>query len=105
MKIVNLLVESNELIVGTSCINCDFIKGEKHEKVTRDELNKNGGIDSTTKSDLAHAKKADLITMPGHKYPSEKVWCNNENVQQWVTERMCCNFWNAPGIIDYDTNK
>ena len=90
--------EQPKIIEGTSCVNCDFTKHQKTEKVTEDDLNKFGGIDPTSKQDIAGAKKADLITMPGAKFPTIKLWCKQPAVDQWVTERMCCNFWNAPGI-------
>ena len=98
MKLEDIKVKQ-EPIIGTTCMSCDFTKNQPAVKVSEDELNKNGGMLSTNKDDLAGAKKADLITMPGEKSASIKKMCQHPEVKQWVTVRQCCNFWNAPGIL------
>lgn len=91
-------LSKNKLIEGTSCSSCNFTKDTKCEPVKKSELNKFGGIHSTDTEDLKRAKSADVITMPGAVFPEKKCWCKNPKIIQWVTERMCCNFWDAPGI-------
>ena len=86
-------------VKGTSCIICEFTKDSKAEEVKPEELNKNGGIITTDKKELARQKSADVITMPGAKHPIAKKWCNNKGVDQYVTECMCCDLWDAPGVL------
>jgi hypothetical protein len=90
---------NKELVAGTTCANCMYTKDQVSSKVVPGDLNKFGGIDAVTPSDKKNAKLADIITMPGKKLPTKKYMCNNPYVMQWVTERMCCNLWDHPGII------
>jgi hypothetical protein len=94
-----------ELVIGTTCANCLFTKDQMSTKVIKGDLNKFGGITPTTESDIKNAKAADVITMPGEKFPTKKHMCSNPLVAQWVTERMCCNLWDHPGIIRNFTGK
>ena len=87
------------LVVGTTCANCKFTKDQVYAKVDKKDLNKFGGITPTSSTDIKNAKAADVITMPGAKFPTKKYMCNNPKVIQWVTERMCCNLWEHPGLI------
>jgi hypothetical protein len=100
MNIFDLQEASNsELVVGTTCTNCTFTKDQPTTKVIAGDLNAQGGITPQTPSDKKNAKAADVITMPGKKLPTKKYMCNNPLVMQWVTERMCCNLWDHPGLI------
>jgi len=95
------LYEANnkDVVVGTTCANCIYTKDQPSAKVVAGDLNSNGGTIPVTPSDKKNAKLADVITMPGKKLPTKKYMCNNPYVIQWVTERMCCNLWDHPGLI------
>lgn len=100
MNLTNILESSGkDIVVGTTCANCKFTKGQISAPVTKDDLNKFGGITPASETDMKNAKDADVITMPGAKFPKEKHMCSNPHVMQWVTERMCCNLWDHPGVI------
>jgi hypothetical protein len=80
-------------IVGTNCYNCLYISNEETE-VNQRELNSQGGLDPTNQEDMESAKKADLITLPGEKTGvSGKKFCRNEGILMFVTNRMCCAYW------------
>lgn len=98
MKIVTLL-EVSQLIEGTTCFNCTFTKEQKVEQISSKEINKQGGIDLPKGFDYELAKAVDVITMPGDKTVTTKKWCKNSLVNQWVTERMCCNYWDHEGLL------
>lgn len=100
MNILELYESADKnLITGTTCANCIYTKDQVSTKVLSGDLNQFGGITATTQSDKKNARAADIITMPGKKLPTTKHMCNNPNVMQWVTERMCCNLWDHPGLI------
>lgn len=100
MKARQILEEKIQLVTGTNCSNCKFSQNAKYEPVKKDELNEQGGMKITDKADLEKAKTGDLITLPGKgKTPTSKVMCKHKDISQWITERMCCAFWDAPGII------
>jgi hypothetical protein len=99
MNLIQILESKNDMIIGTTCANCVHTKDQVSAKVTRKDLNKFGGISPVSETDKKNAKAADVITMPGEKFPTEKHMCSNPDVMQWVTERMCCNLWDHPGII------
>lgn len=99
MNFKELLEDKSDIVEGTTCANCAFTKDQKTQDVSRSDLNSQGGTVPSTDKELADQKRADVITMPGTKYPAKKLWCSNSEVNQWVTERMCCNLWEAPGII------
>jgi hypothetical protein len=99
MKEVDLKESTENLVKGTTCANCKFTKDQPTEEVSKEDLNKYGGITPTDETDVKHALDADVITMPGAKFPKQKIWCSNRMVDQWVTERMCCNLWEHPGLI------
>jgi hypothetical protein len=81
-------------ILGTNCFNCLWI-GHETKNVRLDELNNEGGIDPQTKEEMIKAKQADLITLPGSvKEDAEgKRLCNHPNIKMYVTQRMCCSYW------------
>ena len=90
--------EKIKTVVGTTCKLCSFAQTQKPQKVSRRELNKFGGMKPTNEEDVVNQKNADVITIPGAVFPGEKLWCSNQSVNQFVTERNCCNLWTAPGI-------
>jgi len=96
-KTAGMLTEKEEAMVGTNCSNCMYTKDSKSEKVTEKDLNKQGGCDPDNEKDLKAAKEGDVITMPGKGTPEVKVMCKHPKIAQWVTERMCCAFWDSPG--------
>ena len=100
MHAKEILEEKTEVVEGTNCANCKFTKGSKSTSVEKEELNAQGGLKITNAGDLKKAKEADLVTLPGKgKMPTVKVWCKHKDVDQWVTPRMCCAFWDAPGVL------
>jgi hypothetical protein len=99
VNLIELYESTKDVVIGTTCANCNFTKDQVSSKVTKADLNKFGGITPITPTDKKNAKAADVITMPGEKFPTKKYMCNNEHVMQWVTERMCCNLWEHPGLI------
>lgn len=98
MKVV-LLVEAEQPMKGTNCGNCKFTKGSKSEDAKPDDLNKQGGTKPENDAQMKLAEKGDLITMPGKHSPKVKVWCKHTKIKQWVTEAMCCGYWDAPGTL------
>lgn len=73
--------------------------------------NKLGGIDESEKHLLERAKEADLITLPKSvegtncfnceyvtNKTKEKGFCSHKKVLQLVNDRMCCAYWNNPGV-------
>jgi hypothetical protein len=98
MKTLDLF-EATDLIIGTSCSNCNFTAGSKAVPINSSDLNENGGTIPTTAKQRAGAKLADVITMPGKSSQSSTYLCKNPTVHQPVTPHMCCNLWSAPGIL------
>ena len=96
---MQLIEVKNDLVIGTMCSNCKFTKNQASEDVSEEDLNKYGGIIPTEKDQVKRAFDADVITMPGKKFPKKKYWCKNTLVEQWVTERMCCNLWEHSGLL------
>ena len=106
MNIIEIRESVNkELVAGTTCANCMYTRDQISVKVDKIDLNKFGGTIPQTSADLKNAIAADVVTMPGIKFPSKKHMCSNPNVTQWVTERMCCNLWDHEGIIRNFTGK
>ncbi len=98
MKVVQVLNESVDFVKGTNCANCKF-SSDKHEKVDKSELDPQGGLKMTDKKVLKTAQDADLVTLPGKATTTEKFMCTHPKVKLPVTERMCCAFWDAQGIL------
>jgi hypothetical protein len=86
-------------IIGTNCYNCSFIS-KKEENVDPKELNDQGGLDPKTSEEMKKAEKADLITLPGGSKAdvATKKLCYNENIKMFVIARMCCAYWDNPGV-------
>ena len=88
-----------EKIIGTNCFNCIWIP-KKDEKTISNELNAEGGIDPKNPEEMDRAKKADLITLPGGSKAdaSVKRMCANDKIKMYVTERMCCAYWDNAAV-------
>ena len=95
--------EAVEKVVGTNCRNCMWWKEGSEKPVTKEELNKNGGLKAPNKEYIAMTKRIDLGTLPGEDHSVKvKGFCEHEEINDWVTERMCCSQWDADGMIrDY----
>ncbi len=89
----------SQKVVGTNCYNCLFVSN-KDELVDPKELNMEGGIDPKSDLDMEKARKADLITLPGGSKADamSKRLCYNEKVKMFVTERMCCAYWDNKAV-------
>lgn len=99
MRIIHIISEEAATKVqGTNCGNCIWRKGAETKLVGPDELNVQGGIVSTNSEDIKNAKISDLVTLPGKGTTKKSFFCKHKKVKQWVTERMCCIYWNAPGV-------
>jgi|SRR5581483_4433938 len=69
--------------------------------------NEQGGFDPT-KDQIAKFKKIDLITLPvagtncGNcmfmKPVDDVGFCTHKDVQEYITNKMCCVFWNNTGV-------
>lgn len=85
------------MVEGTNCGNCKF--GATRERAKKSELDSQGGF-LVPYDAIKRAREADLITLPGRPAvkPTQKLHCDHKEVQQWVTPRMCCAFWDAEGV-------
>jgi hypothetical protein len=94
--------ESVKFIEGTNCKNCVWWKRDSEKPVGKDELNKYGGLKPPNKEYIAMSKRVDLVTLPGKDTVKEKGFCYHKDINDWVTERMCCAKWDGEGVIrDY----
>jgi hypothetical protein len=94
--------ESVKFIEGTNCKNCVWWKKDSEKPVGKDELNKYGGLKPPNKEYIAMSKRIDLVTLPGKDTVKEKGFCYHKDINDWVTERMCCAKWDGKGVIrDY----
>lgn len=98
MKIIQILSERVNKVEGTNCDNCIWKTDAETRKVQKEELNDQGGLISTNTDDLRNAKTSDLVTLPGRASVDSAFYCKHAKVKQWVTSRMCCIFWDAPGV-------
>jgi hypothetical protein len=88
-----------ERVAGTTCKNCSFSQTKPSVKVSKDELNEFGGLTPTDKKDIAN-QKGGVITMPGKNSQLKNCGVvSHQQINQYVTERMWCNFWNVPGTL------
>ncbi len=97
MTLIRYLQESTQTVTGTNCANCKFVDS-KGDSVSRKELNKQGGMKLVNSKETKLAQAADLITMPGSKFPSSKHKCGHPKINMYVTERQCCAYWDNPGV-------
>lgn len=94
--------ESVKFIEGTNCKNCIWWKKDSEKPVGKDELNKYGGLKPPNKEYIAMSKRVDLVTLPGKDTVKEKGFCYHKDINDWVTERMCCAKWDGKGVLrDY----
>lgn len=99
MKLLReLLLEAESTVEYLNCSNCLGIKGQETKEVSHDELNENGGMKCSSTSDKKTAEEVKLITLPGEATGKTKTFCAHPDVKMWVTERMWCNRWDAPGV-------
>lgn len=76
------------------------------------KINDLGGVIPASAAERARAKASDLGTLPPElpgtscanceyfsAHNNEIGFCTNKSVQQYVTVRMCCYFWNNPGYL------
>ena len=70
--------------------------------------NRQGGIIPETEAERKRARAADLITLPERiagtncsncRFVTAGGWCTHKEVLQFVSKRMCCGYWDAPGSI------
>jgi hypothetical protein len=98
----NVNESKQKVIEGTNCINCKWWKKDSEKPVGKDELNSNGGLKPPNKEYIAMSKRVDLVTLPGKDTVKVKGFCYHKDINDWVTERMCCAKWDATGVIrDY----
>lgn len=97
-SIVNILLERKEAIAGTNCGNCKFFTGAK-VAVKDLKLNDQGGVAAPDSEHLALAKKGDLVTLPMAGSPDEARVCGHKEIDQVVTDHMCCAYWDNPGAM------
>jgi hypothetical protein len=92
---------ATEVMKGTNCSNCQYIDADESVRIedASKELNKQGGSIPADEKQMKMAKEGDLITMPGKAMPTHKVACVHPKIKQYVTERMCCAYWDAPGTL------
>lgn len=95
--------EATSKVIGTNCRNCSWWKPDSEKPVTKEELNKNGGLKAPNDEYVAMCKRIDLGTLPGEDHNVKvKGFCEHKEINDWVTERMCCSQWDADGMIrDY----
>lgn len=91
-----LTEQKDDVVRGTNCSTCRF-GTNKIKEVSADELDKQGGAIPENDEQKERAANADLITLPGKFIPKVKKLCGHKDVDQWVTEHMCCAYWDAPG--------
>jgi hypothetical protein len=105
MQIKQIIAEGTApKVTGTNCGNCVWTRNAETKSVDADQLNSHGGLHITDAADLKNARASDLVTLPGAGTARTAVFCEHKKVKQWVTDRMCCIFWDAPGVVrDFGT--
>lgn len=93
------LFEAGTMVTGTNCANCKFSNKNDKKKAEKADLDAQGGVKITDSKKVKLAQKADLITLPGNKKVTHLVKCGHPKVNQYITEHMCCAFWDAHGVI------
>jgi pterin-4a-carbinolamine dehydratase len=95
-------IEEVSKVEGTNCKNCIWWKEDTEKPVGKDELNDNGGLKAPNEHYISMSKMVDLISLPGKATVAVKAMCEHEDINDWVTERMCCAKWDAKGTVrDY----
>jgi hypothetical protein len=101
-RVFHINESKQKVIEGTNCYNCKWWKKDSEKPVGKDELNTNGGLKPPNKEYIAMSKRVDLVTLPGKDTVKVKGFCYHKDINDWVTERMCCAKWDAKGVIrDY----
>lgn len=99
MKTLQVLMEATHVIERLNCADCQWSKGQKTEPLDASDANEQGGMKCPGGEASARAKKGKLITLPGNAHSTSKTWCSNPKIDQWVTGRMWCKAWEAPGTL------
>lgn len=89
----------SDTITRLNCSNCKYVSSKKTVSVTSGELNVQGGTKNQTSEENMRARKIKLITLPGKMKVTQKHWCDQPEVDQWVTEHMWCRMWEADGTM------
>jgi hypothetical protein len=101
-RVFHINESKQKVVEGTNCHNCKWWKKDSEKPVGKDELNSNGGLKPPNKEYIAMSKRVDLVTLPGKDTVKVKGFCYHKDINDWVTERMCCAKWDASGVIrDY----
>ncbi len=96
---IGIVVEgAPEKIEGTNCANCIHWVKESEKPVDKSELNEYGGLKAPNEAYVEMSKHADLVTLPGKAVVKIKAYCNHEDIHDFVTERMCCAYWDGEGV-------
>lgn len=96
---IGIVVEgAPEKIEGTNCANCIHWVKESEKPVDKSELNEYGGLKAPNEAYIAMSKHADLVTLPGKTTVKIKAYCNHDDIHDFVTERMCCAYWDGKGV-------
>jgi hypothetical protein len=91
---IGIVIEgAPEKIEGTNCANCIHWVKESEKPVDKNELNEFGGLKAPNEAYVEMAKHVDLVTLPGKANVKIKAYCNHEDIHDFVTERMCCAYW------------
>lgn len=99
MKSTEFLNEASvKKITGTNCENCKWAKKDISKSVDKKELNEYGGLKAPNVQYEKMSKKVDMVTLPGKATVKEKFWCDNNQVYDFVTSRMCCALWDAENV-------
>ena len=86
------------MIKGTNCKNCIWWKKDSEQKVDKSELNENGGLKAPNEAYVKMSKHVDMVTLPGKAAVDVKAFCDHDDIKDFVTERMCCAYWDGEGV-------
>ena len=96
---IGIVIEgAPEKIEGTNCANCIHWVKESEKPVDKNELNEYGGLKAPNEAYVEMSKHVDLVTLPGKAVVKVKAYCNHEDIHDFVTERMCCAYWDGEGV-------
>lgn len=96
---IGIVVEgAPEKIEGTNCGNCTYWVKESEKPVDKSELNEFGGLKAPNEAYVKMSKHADLVTLPGKATVKIKAYCEHKDINDFVTERMCCAYWDGEGV-------
>jgi Family of unknown function (DUF5824) len=96
-KVEEFVGENVKKVLGTNCKNCIYWDKHSEKHVDKSELNENGGLKAPNKAYLEMSKRVDMVSLPGKATVNIKAYCDNDNVKDFVTERMCCAYWDGEG--------